>query len=350
MGVVANISKSVPTPFLEVQGNSSLSGQIKISGAKNSALVLMAASLLTDEEIEINNVPQLTDIKVMNDILLRMGVATKREGSTLFINPRKLHQVLLPAKLVHSLRASFFCIGPLLAKLGKAKLPLPGGCKIGIRPVDQHIKGLRALGAIVQIEKDMISASLPGNKTRLNGANIILNCPSVGATETILMAASLAEGTTTIRNAAKEPEVQDLVSMLNSMGANITGAGTSEIKINGVPKLNGCSHKAIPDRIEAGTFLIAAAITKSTLSIGPVIPNHLSAVISKLKECGCDIQEQDNYLKIIPGEIKGIEIKTEPFPAIKSFFKMVLYSFCISVPKKLLFFKTILKPLWSDGL
>tara|TARA_Y100001968_G_scaffold330301_1_gene381796 strand:+ start:7963 stop:9339 length:1377 start_codon:yes stop_codon:yes gene_type:complete len=315
MGAVANISKAIRKPLLEVEGKCSLSGNIKIGGAKNSALVLMAASLLTDEEIQINNVPLLTDIKVMTDILLRMGVETKRKENKLIIDPKNLRQVILPVKLVHSLRASFFCIGPLLAKLGKAKLALPGGCKIGVRPVDQHIKGLRALGASVQIEKNMISAFIPEGKTRLDGATILLDCPSVGATETILMAASLARGTTTIKNAAKEPEVQDLVKMLNLMGAKISGAGTSKITINGVQKLNGCSHQAIPDRIEAGTFLIAAAITKSTLSIGPVIPEHLNAVINKLRECGCDIQEEkENYLKIIPSTLKAVDVITQPFP------------------------------------
>ena len=314
MGMVANISESFQTPLLEVRGNSSLFGEIKISGAKNSALVLMAASLLTEEEIELNNIPLLTDIQVMVKILLKMRVKITREGNTLFINPKHLHPVLLPAELVHSLRASFFCIGPLLAKTGKAKLPLPGGCNIGIRPVDQHIKGLRALGASVKIEEDVISAFIPGNKNRLTSADIILDCPSVGATETILMAASLADGTTTIKNAAKEPEVQDLVKMLNQMGAKISGAGTSLIKVTGVKTLRGCSHKAIPDRIEAGTFLIAAAITQSTLEICPVIPEHLSAVINKLKECGCSIEEKENSLKIYPGELKGVDITTEPFP------------------------------------
>ena len=315
MGVVAHISKSVKTPLLEVKGRNSLSGCIEISGAKNSALVLMAASLLTEEKVQINNVPHLTDIEVMTHILLRMGVQTKRQANSLFIDPKNLHDGVLPEKLVHSLRASFFCIGPLLAKLGQAKLPLPGGCKIGLRPVDQHIKGLRALGAIVEIQENMICAVLPAKQDRLKGTNIILDCPSVGATETILMAASLAEGTTIISNAAKEPEVQDLVAMLNLMGAQITGAGSSEIIIKGVNRLNGCSHNAIPDRIEAGTFLIAAAITRSTLLIGPVIPNHLNAVLFKLKECGCAIEEVGkDHLRIVPGELKGVNIITQPFP------------------------------------
>ena len=314
MQSVAQIKASAKMPHLEVEGNCSLSGVIKISGAKNSALVLMAASILTEEKLQINNIPWLTDIHLMNKILLRLGIKTRREATSLFIDPKEVLDVSLPQELVHSLRASFFCIGPLLARRGKASLPMPGGCQIGLRPIDQHIKGMKALGAEVDIGENIISARIKNNKQRLTAANIVLDCPSVGATETILMAACLAEGTTIIKNSAKEPEVQDLINMLNLMGAEITGAGTSEISIKGVQKLNGCTHTVIPDRIEAGTFLIAAAITRSPLLIGPVISNHLTAVLNKLKESGCKIDSQGNYLKIVPQSIKGVNILTNPFP------------------------------------
>tara|TARA_Y100001968_G_scaffold42730_3_gene32812 strand:- start:1438 stop:2811 length:1374 start_codon:yes stop_codon:yes gene_type:complete len=314
MGSVVSTQESNFAPHLEVEGSRPLSGYIQVSGAKNSALALMAASLLTEKTVEIKNIPSLTDIDVMRRILLELGIKIKREKNTLLIDPEKLRHIELPQRLVHRLRASFFCIGPLLARLGRAKVPLPGGCQIGLRPVDEHIQGLKALGAKVDLEKDMIIASLTGNKKRLTAAKIVLNCPSVGATETILMAAVLAEGTTKIYNSAKEPEIQDLANMLNSMGARIAGAGTSEITINGVQKLNGCVHSAIPDRIEAGTYLIAAAITRSPLLIGPVISSHLNALLRKLRDCGCDIKEEGNSIRIIPGEIKGVDIKTDPFP------------------------------------
>ncbi len=315
MGSVAPISKAIKTPHLEVEGSCSLTGRIKISGAKNSALVLMAASLLTKDKVRLNNIPSLTDIDVMGEILIRMGIEINRDDNSLFINPKGLRDALLPNELVHSLRASFFCIGPLLARLGKAKIPLPGGCQIGLRPIDEHIKGLRALGAIVEIDENIISATIPSNKKRLQAANIVLDFPSVGATETILMAATLADGTTTIENAAREPEVQDLIEMLVMMGAQIKGSGSSKLTIKGVEKLNGCIHSAIPDRIEAGTFLIAAAITRSQLVVGPVIPAHLEVVLNKLQECGCLIEEiEKNLLRIIPTQIKAVNIKTKPFP------------------------------------
>tara|TARA_Y100001968_G_scaffold292816_2_gene298338 strand:+ start:28330 stop:29703 length:1374 start_codon:yes stop_codon:yes gene_type:complete len=314
MDGVATIYNQSMRPHLAVTGNSTLSGRIKISGAKNSALVLMAASLLTKEKIKITNIPSLTDIHVMAKILAKMGVKIQKENDTLWIDSKKLNPVELPSNLVHSLRASFFCIGPLLARLGEAKVPLPGGCQIGLRPVNEHLKGLRALGAKIDFQGNIIKATIPGKVKRLKGANITFNCPSVGATETILMAATLSEGTSIINNAAQEPEIEDLANMLNSMGAKITGAGSPRIKVEGVNKLHGCIHTAIPDRIEAGTFLIAAAITRSTLLIGPVISNHLNSVLYKLRECGCTLLEEGDSIKIIPGKIKGVEITTAPFP------------------------------------
>ncbi len=317
MHSVSSISKSNLLPYFQVEGKRNLSGQIEISGAKNSALVLMAASLLTKESIQINNIPKLTDIDVMAKLLLSMGAKVTRSGNELLINTGNigLGRKSLSYELVNALRASFVCIGPLLARLGEVRIPLPGGCRIGSRPIDEHIKGLKALGASVIFEGETILAKITNPQQKLVGSTIKFRCKSVGATETILMAAILAEGETIIENAAQEPEIQDLADMLTKMGAKIKGAGTSQIKIEGVDHLTGCIHKVIPDRIEAGTFLIASAITRCPLTIFPVIPEHLEAVIKKLQECGCSIKLKNNALTIIPGEkIRAIDIRTSPFP------------------------------------
>ena len=291
-----------------------MSGEIKVSGAKNSALVLMAASLLTEEKVTISNVPNLSDISGMEEILLTLGVDVERRHDQLKVKGANLRHVALPYNLVHGLRASFFCIGPLLTRLGKATIPLPGGCEIGARPVVEHIRGLKALGAFINVQNGVVTASIPGVRQRLKGADIVLDCPSVGATETILMAAVLTEGCTTIENAAQEPEVVDLSRLLNKMGAKISGAGGRKISIKGVNALNGTDYEVMPDRIEAGTFLIAAAITRSSLLVSPVIPEHLNAVLQKLRDCGCTIQIENEGVRIIPGEIKGVDITTQPFP------------------------------------
>tara|TARA_Y100000589_G_scaffold331166_1_gene383556 strand:+ start:5763 stop:7166 length:1404 start_codon:yes stop_codon:yes gene_type:complete len=302
---------------LKINGKSSLIGEVKISGAKNSALVLLAASLLTEEKITLYNVPDLSDIDKMQHILKSLGVKLTNETDSnekLVINSKDLHICELPFELVNSLRASFFCIGPLLSKLGEASLALPGGCNIGARPIDEHIKGLRALGAEIKIHGGIIKANINGSKKRLIGSRIHLACPSVGATETLIMAATLAEGTTIIHNAAREPEVQDLCQMLNKMGAKIYGAGKSKIIIYGVEKLKGCSHRVIPDRIEAGTFLIAAAATYSSITVSPVIPHHLTSVLDKLKESGSKIFIKNDSISIKTQSIKAVNIKTSPFP------------------------------------
>jgi UDP-N-acetylglucosamine 1-carboxyvinyltransferase len=315
MSSVATIKRNIIPPHLEVQGGRQLSGVLKVSGAKNSSLVLMAAALLTKEKLLIKNVPQLTDIDVMSEILRNLGAKLTRTNNSIEIDSESIHNAELPYQLVHSLRASFFCVGPLLTRLGEAKIPLPGGCNIGARPVDEHINGLKALGAEVEVKNDVVRAKVSTKNKRLRGANITLKYPSVGATETILMASCLALGKTTILNAAREPEIQDLAKMLNSMGAKVYGAGTKKITIIGVETLRGTSHSVIPDRIEAGTFLIAAAITRSPLMVGPLIPNDLGAVIAKLQECGCSITQHGNHhLKIIPREISGVDITTSPFP------------------------------------
>jgi len=299
---------------LKIFGQGKLNGIVEISGAKNSALVLLAASLLTNERIVLQNVPRLTDIEKMANILRNLGVKIIEKNNKLEIDSQNISIKELPYELVNGLRASFFCIGPLLSKFREAKVPLPGGCNIGSRPIDEHINGLKALGAEILIEEEIVKANIKGDKSRLIGTHIKLKCPSVGATETLIMAASLAEGRTTIENAAREPEIQDLCQMLNKMGAKIYDSGKEKIIIDGVDELCGCSHKVIPDRIEAGTFLIAAAATSSSITISPVIPNHLEAVTNKLQESGSKITIKGNSITINCNKIKGVDIETAPFP------------------------------------
>jgi len=299
---------------LKIFGKGNLHGKVEISGAKNSALVLMGASLLTYERIILENVPRLTDIEKMGNILKSLGVKLVQKNNRLEIDPKNISIKELPYDLVNGLRASFFCIGALLTKHGEAKVPLPGGCNIGSRPIDEHVNGLQALGANIIIEEGIVKARIKKGKSKLHGTHIKLNCPSVGATETLIMAATLAEGRTTIENAAREPEIQDLCQMLNKMGAKIYDSGKETIIIDGVNKLCGCTHKVIPDRIEAGTFLIAAAATSSSITISPVIPNHLEAVTNKLQESGSKIKIKGNAITIKGKEIKGVDVYTAPFP------------------------------------
>ena len=315
MMAVAEASQESLKQRLNVSGGHGLNGTLHVSGAKNSALVLMTASLLSQETIELTNIPALTDIDGMSAILESLGVQVDRASDRIRLTAAELSGSAPPYELVNSLRASFFSIGPLLGRLGHARVPLPGGCRIGARPVVEHIRGLKALGAIVNVEHGIVTASIPGSRKRLSGAQIVLDCPSVGATETILMAAVLAEGVSTIENAAQEPEVQDLANLLNSMGAQVSGAGGPVITVQGVERLRGCTnYPVIPDRIEAGTFLMAAAITRSPLVVEPVIPEHLSAVIQKLRDCGCSIEIKGRAVTITPGEITAVDITTQPFP------------------------------------
>ena len=315
MMAVAEASQESLKQRLNVSGGHALKGTLRVSGAKNSALVLMTASLLSEETIELTNIPSLTDIDGMSAILEALGVQVERQSDCIRLTAAELSGSAPPYELVNSLRASFFSIGPLLGRLGHARVPLPGGCRIGARPVVEHIRGLKALGAVVNVEHGIVTASVPGSKKRLTGAQIVLDCPSVGATETILMAAVLADGVSTIENAAQEPEVQDLANLLNSMGAQVSGAGGPVITVQGVERLRGCTnYPVIPDRIEAGTFLMAAAITRSPLVVEPVIPEHLSAVIQKLRDCGCSIEIKGRAVTITPGEITAVDITTQPFP------------------------------------
>ncbi|MFM7674580.1 MAG: UDP-N-acetylglucosamine 1-carboxyvinyltransferase [Synechococcus sp.] len=307
-------SRKVLLPQLEISGGHTLSGEIRVSGAKNSALVLMAACLLTRDPIRLRNVPPLTDITAMGEILAALGVQVIRQGEAIELNGDHINQSTAPYELVNSLRASFFCIGPLLARTGMAKMPLPGGCQIGSRPVEEHVKGLKALGAQVTIEHGVVTAVVPGRGHRLRGGRIHLDCPSVGATETLMMAAALADGETVIENAALEPEVVDLAGLLIAMGARIRGAGTPTITVVGVDRLHGADYAVIPDRIEAGTYLLAAAITRSHLRVAPVIPEHLGAVITKLEEAGCRIENDGIGLTLQADHLRAVDLRTQPFP------------------------------------
>ena len=318
MGLIAvqspSKTRSVQNPQLEIRGGRRLSGELHVSGAKNSALVLMAACLLTRDTIRLRNVPPLTDITAMGEMLTSLGGQVHRDGDALELKGDSINSSTAPYELVNSLRASFFCIGPLLARTGMAKVPLPGGCQIGTRPVVEHVKGLKALGAQVTIEHGVVTAVVPGSGHRLTGGRIHMDCPSVGATETLMMAAALADGETVIDNAALEPEVVDLAGLLIAMGAKVRGAGTSTITIVGVDRLHGADYAVIPDRIEAGTFLLAAAITRSHLRVTPVIPDHLGAVLTKLEEAGCTLEHDGVGLTIKADQINAVDLRTQPFP------------------------------------
>ena len=302
-------------PVLEIWGGHPLSGTVTISGAKNSALVLMAGSLLCPEDCRLSNVPDLVDIRRMSQILTALGAKITKNGDILNIDAREINPTKAPYDLVSQLRASFFAIGALLTRFGTVRIPLPGGCAIGARPVELHVKGLQAMGANVFIDSGIVQANVKGRNSRLQGAKIYLDYPSVGATETILMAATLAEGETIIENAAQEPEIVDIANFCCAMGAKIRGAGTKKIIISGVERLHSVDYRVIPDRIEAGTFLVAGAITRSEIALSPVISEHLIPVIAKLETVGCRvIAESGDCLKLIPGELKGTDIETLPYP------------------------------------
>lgn len=307
-----SVSTKAHSSILEVWGGTPLQGKVKISGAKNSALVLMAGALLCSEPCRLRNVPSLADIQGMAKILKTLGVKIKQDNDVLELDPTHITTTDAPYELVSKLRASFFAIGPLLARMGVAKVPLPGGCAIGARPVEIHVRGLKQLGAEVYIEHGVVHAYA----SKLKGAKIYLDYPSVGATETLMMAATLAEGETILDNAAQEPEVADLANFCISMGAKITGAGTKTITISGVPKLHSTDYNIVPDRIEAGTFLMAGAITHSDILLSPVVPEHLTAVIAKLKSIGFQLTpDAQQGLRIqSKGVHGGIEIETLPYP------------------------------------
>lgn len=291
-----------------------LKGRIRISGAKNSALPIIAASLLTDGICSIEEVPYLNDVRIMCDLIsfLGAGVDISENNTRMHINASGLRNTTAPYELVNKMRASFLLMGPLVARMGMARIPLPGGCAIGTRPVDLHLKGFAALGAEITQGHGYIEAIA---RKRLTGGKVYLDFPSVGATENILMASVLADGQTIIENAAVEPEIVDLATYLTSMGAEIKGAGTDTIRIVGVDSLKGASHIVIPDRIEAGTFMVAAAITGGDVLIDNVITDHVKPVSAKLREAGVEVSEEISAIHVKAAEqVKAVDIKTHPFP------------------------------------
>ncbi len=298
---------------LVVNGGKRLEGKVKISGAKNAVLPIIAASLLGTSPSILEEVPDLEDVRTISEVLGHLGVKVANGGNnTLNIDSSVISSCEAPYELVRKMRASFLIMGPLLARCGKAKISLPGGCAIGTRPIDLHLKGFDALGAKIDCGEGYIEASAPNG---LKGARIYLDFPSVGATENIIMAACMAEGQTILENPAHEPEIIDLVNYLNVMGANIKGAGTNIIKIEGVKALKGCNYTIIPDRIEAGTYMVAAAMTNGDVYIENALSEHLKPVIAKLKEAGVFIQEEINGIRVKgTGNIKAVDIKTLPYP------------------------------------
>lgn len=297
-----------------IHEGASLKGKVRISGAKNSVLPIIAAALLADGQSIIEEIPYLNDVKMMCELLGSLGASVEvaENRTKLYIDPTGVSNTTAPYELVNKLRASFLVMGPLLAKNGVAKISLPGGCAIGTRPVDLHLKGFAAMGVTITQGHGYIEARTNG---RLKGNKIYLDFPSVGATENILMAATLAEGQTIIENAATEPEIVDLATYLISMGADIKGAGTDTIKVCGVCGLNACQHAVIPDRIEAGTFMVAAAITGGDVLLENVVPDHLKPVSAKLREAGVEVSEELSSIHVKAGrELAAIDIKTHPYP------------------------------------
>lgn len=300
---------------LIIHGNTPLMGEIRISGAKNSALPILAASILTAAKVHICNIPHLQDVSTTMSLLGLMGAhLTLDERSNIEVDASKMHSYHAPYELVRTMRASILVLGPLLSRFGEAEVSLPGGCAIGSRPVDQHLKGMRAMGADIQVENGYIKAKC---KNRLQGANIVMDIVSVTGTENIMMAAALAEGQTVIHNAAREPEVEDLANFLNTIGAKVSGAGTSTITIEGVRELTGGTYHVMPDRIETGTYLIAAAITRGKVKLKNTRPDLLESILVKLTEAGAFIETGADWISL---DMKGnrpraVDISTAPYPA-----------------------------------
>ena len=298
---------------LEITGGAALAGEVRISGAKNAALPILAATLLADGPVELTNVPHLNDVSTMLKLLARMGIASaRREGERVVIDPRGIAEYLAPYDLVKTMRASILVLGPLLGRFGHADVSLPGGCAIGARPVNLHVAGLRTMGAEISIDNGYIRA----RAKRLHGARLVLDTVTVTGTENLLMAAACARGATVIENAAREPEVTELAEFLNRMGARIEGAGSDTIHIEGVDRLNGTSHEVMPDRIEAGTFLVAGAITGGRVKLARARPDHLTAVLQKLEDAGATLTHGADWLEL---DMRGrrpvaTDVKTEPYP------------------------------------
>ena len=279
-----------------IKGGNPLVGEVEIGGAKNAALAILAAATMTDETVVIENVPDLRDTMVMLQAMESIGVQVERENRhTVRINAKNIRNLVIEDDGIKKIRASYYFLGALLGRYKKAEVALPGGCNIGLRPIDQHIKGFRALGAEVRIEHGLIITEAE----RLRGSHIYFDGVTVGATINVMLAAALAEGQTIIENAAKEPHVVDVANFLNSMGASIKGAGTDVVRIRGVQKLHGTEYTVIPDQIEAGTFMFAAAVTKGDVTVKNVIPKHLESISAKLMEIGCEVEESDDAVRVV---------------------------------------------------
>lgn len=296
-----------------VQGRTRLSGEVTISGAKNAALPILFAALLAEEPVELQNVPKLKDIDTTIKLLSQLGTKIERNNGSVFVDASAVNEFCAPYDLVKTMRASIWALGPLVARFGQGQVSLPGGCAIGARPVDLHITGLEQLGAEIKLEEGYVKASVNG---RLKGAHIVMDKVSVGATVTIMSAATLAEGTTVIENAAREPEIVDTANFLNTLGAKISGAGTDRITIEGVTRLGGGVYRVLPDRIETGTFLVAAAISGGKVVCRQTRPDTLDAVLAKLREAGADIEVGDDWISLdMQGKRpKAITFRTAPHP------------------------------------
>ena len=296
---------------LKATGGCRLCGEVKASGAKNAALPILAASLLTADDLVLHNVPHLSDIRTMGKLLGGLGMSVEREAETVTLNAKELTTLTAPYELVKTMRASIVTLGPMLARFGEARVSLPGGCAIGARPVDQHIKGLQMLGADVEIDHGYVVAKAK----RLKGAHIVTDMVTVTGTENLLMAATLAEGTTIIENAAREPEVVDLAECLIAMGAKIRGAGTPVIEIEGVDCLHGAEHSVLPDRIETGSFLVAALMTRGDVTVTHAAPHTLDIVLDKLREAGANIRLGENWIRVsIDERPRAVSVRTVPHP------------------------------------
>lgn len=295
-----------------MKGGVPLVGEVEIGGAKNAALAILAAAIMTDETVLVENVPDVRDTNVLMKAMESVGANVIRvDRHTVKINGSQIHNLVIDDEHIKKIRASYYLLGALLGKYKHAEVPLPGGCNLGTRAIDQHLKGFRALGADVRVEHGFVIAEA----AKLKGTHIFMDKVSVGATINVMMAAVMAEGKTIIENAAKEPHVVDLANFLNSMGANIKGAGTDVIRINGVPKLHKTEYAIIPDQIEAGTFMMAAAITKGDIMVKNVIPKHLECISAKLIEIGCEIEESDDAVRVVASKrLNNTQVKTLPYP------------------------------------
>ncbi len=295
-----------------IQGNTILNGRVKISGAKNAAVAILPAAILSKEKINLENLPDITDVRTMTAILESLGVSIRRRGkNALELYSHNLNKIAPPYDLVKKMRASYYFMGSLLARFGQAEVPIPGGCDLGPRPIDQHLKGLSALGAGIKIEHGMIKL----NAEKLKGARIYFDVVSIGATVNLMIAAAAAEGKTVLENVAKEPEIVDLANFLNAMGVSVRGAGTDIIRVEGVKNFSGARHTIIPDRIEAGTFMLAAAATGGAVTVEDVIPKHIEAITAKLREVGAQVNVDPEKIRV--EAVKPLvpsDIKTFPYP------------------------------------